>query len=69
MERINNSFENINKGNLMNTTNSKFEILTNEELMETEGGFVVTGTMVGIGVGILTGSFAVGYAVGQSTKK
>ncbi|NQG19995.1 class IIb bacteriocin, lactobin A/cerein 7B family [Streptococcus suis] len=53
----------------MDNMNANFVALTDRELMDMEGGFVITGTMVGIGVGIFTGAFAVGYAIGQSTKK
>lgn len=44
--------------------NTKFIALSDQELVEVEGGFVITGTMVGIGVGIFAESFAVGYAIG-----
>lgn len=53
----------------MADVNTNYVALTDEELMNMEGGFVITGTMVGIGVGIFAGSFGVGYMIGQSTKK
>lgn len=53
----------------MDNVTKNYVALSEEELMETEGGIFVTGTAVGIGVGIFTGTFAVGYAIGQSTKK
>lgn len=59
----------MSKFEAMNNMNTNFVTLSEQELMEMEGGFVITGTMVGIGVGIFTGAFAVGYAIGQSTKK
>lgn len=48
---------------------SKYVELTEQELKDTEGGFAITGTMIGIGVGIFASSFAVGYAIGQSNRR
>ena len=48
---------------------TKYTELTQNELKEIEGGFIITGTMIGIGVGIFAGSFAVGYAIGQSNRR
>lgn len=48
---------------------NKYVELAEQELKDTEGGFVITGTMIGIGVGIFAGSFSVGYAIGQSNRR
>ncbi|HEL1551523.1 TPA: class IIb bacteriocin, lactobin A/cerein 7B family [Streptococcus suis] len=42
--------------------------LSEAEMMETEGGFVVTGTMIYTGVKLASASFALGYAIGQAIK-
>ncbi len=59
----------MNKFETMDNMNTSFVALSDQDLMDMEGGFVITGTMVGIGVGIFTGAFGVGYVIGQSTKK
>ena len=41
-----------------------FTSIENMEMMEIDGGFVITGTMIGVGAGILASGVAVGYAVG-----
>ena len=48
---------------------TKYTELTQDELKEIEGGFAITGTMIGIGVGIFASTFAVGYAIGQSNRR
>lgn len=54
---------------LLDRPSQNFESLSNQDLINIKGGFVITGAAIGIGVGIFSGSFAVGYAIGQSTKK
>lgn len=49
--------------------NVKTVTLTNEELKNIDGGFIITGAAVGIGVGIFGGAFGVGYLIGQSLKR
>lgn len=41
-----------------------FTNIAENELMTLDGGFVITGTVVGIAVGCLAGGVAVGYAAG-----
>ncbi|EHJ52476.1 Blp family class II bacteriocin [Streptococcus macacae] len=54
----------------MNTmTIEKFEVMNAQELAAVEGGIVITGTAVALGVGIAAGSFAIGYTIGQSLKR
>lgn len=48
---------------------TKYTELAQDELKEIEGGFAITGTMIGIGVGIFASSFAVGYTIGQSNRR
>ncbi|WP_169172747.1 class IIb bacteriocin, lactobin A/cerein 7B family [Bifidobacterium oedipodis] len=40
--------------------------LTVAELETVDGGFVITGSMVALGVGIFAASFAVGVPIGQA---
>lgn len=44
------------------------ETIKENELMEINGGFVLTGAAVGIGAGCLASGVAVGYAVGKVIK-
>jgi lactobin A/cerein 7B family class IIb bacteriocin len=50
---------------------NKFVELTDQNLMEVEGGIIITitGAMVATGVGIFCGTFGVGYAIGKSGKR
>lgn len=45
-----------------------FELLTPAEMMEIDGGFILTGTMVAAGIGCIGGGVAVGYAIGKIIK-
>ncbi|WP_461219271.1 class IIb bacteriocin, lactobin A/cerein 7B family [Lapidilactobacillus salsurivasis] len=49
-------------------TLNDFECVSDCELSEVEGGFVITGTLVGAAVGIFCGTFAVGYSIGDKMK-
>ena len=44
------------------------EALNSEDMMEIEGGFIVTGSMVVAGLGCLGVGVATGYAVGKIIK-
>lgn len=46
-----------------------FETLTSTEMIELDGGLVITGAMVATGIGCLGGGVAVGYAIGKIIKK
>lgn len=48
---------------------NKTHTLSKDELIEIEGGFAITLTTVGVGDGIFSGAFGVGYAIGQATRK
>lgn len=43
---------------------NNFEQLSSEELMNVDGGFVITGMMVAAAVGCIAAGVAVGYAIG-----
>ncbi|WP_156413088.1 bacteriocin [Oceanivirga salmonicida] len=43
--------------------------INEKELMEINGGFVITGTMVATGIGIFVGGFVVGKGIGTMIKK
>lgn len=45
-----------------------FEAMTNEELLDTDGG-LITGAMICAGIGCIAAGVAVGYAVGTIAKK
>lgn len=51
----------------MNTT--KFKQMKENDLDQINGGLLITGTMVAIGIGIFVGTFWVGVVIGQATKK
>ncbi len=48
---------------------TNFDEMTTEQLMNTDGGFVITGTMVAAGIGCVAAGVAVGYAVGTIAEK
>nr|WP_044475476.1 hypothetical protein [Streptococcus suis] len=58
----------MNMTNFKVIDNTNFMALSEAEMMETEGGFVVTGTMIYTGVKLASASFALGYAIGQAIK-
>lgn len=41
------------------------ENMSDKELLEVDGGFVITASMIATGAGILASGVAVGYAVGK----
>lgn len=45
------------------------EALTSMEMMELDGGLVITGSMIVAGIACLGGGVAVGYAVGTIIEK
>ncbi|WP_078552575.1 class IIb bacteriocin, lactobin A/cerein 7B family [Bacillus alkalicellulosilyticus] len=51
-----------------NVIEHNFQDVSNAELMEVEGGLIITGMMVAAGIGCLAGGVAVGYAVGTIIK-
>ena len=46
-----------------------FNIINNEDLLEVNGGLIITGTAVLAGIGTLSGGVAVGYGVGKILRK
>ncbi|MFC3039472.1 Blp family class II bacteriocin [Virgibacillus xinjiangensis] len=50
--------------NVVSLEKNNYEVIGNDELMDIDGGLVITGSMVVAGVGILAGGVAVGYAAG-----
>lgn len=50
--------------NVLTLEKSNYKVIDDNELVEISGGFVITGTMVAAGVGIVAGGVAVGYAAG-----
>ncbi len=42
-----------------------FENMSDKELLEVDGGFVITASMISMGAGIVASGVAVGYAVGK----
>ena len=46
-----------------------FNIINNEDLLEVNGGLIITGTAVLAGIGALSGGVAVGYVVGKILRK
>ncbi len=54
----------------MNTLNlESFKVLETKDLINCEGGFVLTGSLVAAGIGIFGGGIATGYAIGKIGKK
>ena len=45
------------------------EELSYNEMIEVDGGLVITGMMVATGIGCLSGGVAVGYAVGKVIRR
>ena len=43
--------------------------MTRHEMIEVDGGLLITGTMVAAGIGCLSGGVAVGYAVGKVIRR
>ena len=44
---------------------NKFVEIPLEQMIEIDGGFVITGAMVATAIGCLAGGVAVGYAIGK----
>lgn len=54
----------------MNTLNlENFEVLETKDLIDCEGGFILTGSLIATGIGIFASGIATGYAVGKIGKK
>lgn len=55
----------VNKNKDIEGRKNMFENMSDKELLEVDGGFVITASMIATGAGILASGVAVGYAVGK----